>query len=134
MKIVDKLATASILLIAFTENIQAQIPSVASLPTGNYYYEQIASEASNQHHLFFRKSGFTVIGVEIRERDKMLCFRGITQENGIVNVTRLFPSYHSASNEVIEGDFDLTNYQSSDRSVSDSEQEALRNCIHALWR
>ena len=132
---VDKFAVASVLLIAFTECIQAQLPSVASLPTGNYYYEQTASEVSSQHNLFFRKSGFTVIGVEIRARNEMLCFRGITKDNGIVNVTHLLPPYHSASEfESIEEEFDLTNYQSSDRFISDSEQEALRNCIHALWR
>ena len=132
MKIADKAAIASIII--FAECIQAHPLSVASLPTGNYYYEPISAEASSKHSLFFRKSGFTIIGVEIQARNKLLCFRGIAKENEIVNVIRLFTE-HSGENEFIKGkNIDLAIYQDTNRAVSDSEQEALRNCIHALWR
>lgn len=119
----------------FTEpsQISRQVTLASDLPSGEYYYEE-PSSWMGEHYLFFRKSGFTVIGLE-HHAHHQLCFRGFLIENRITNITRIFPPYSPASRmEVSKEGIDLNRYQTSQRAVSRKDRETLLDCIHFFWR
>lgn len=132
----DKLISViAIVSTGFTQQPQISHPVtlVSDLPSSEYYYER-ADGTAGEHSLFFRRSGFTVIGVEMRSQSQ-LCFQGFFRNNRITNMTRILPPYSPASRmEVSQEGINLARYQASQRAITDEERETLLDCIHLFWR
>lgn len=98
------------------------------IPTGDYYY---ITKQENQSSLLLRKSGFTVIGLE--ETFPKTCFRGMAENNKIVNVTRLSLPNHPTSMYSKGEVYNLDNYQVVPE-ITIEDKKALLTCVKAFWR
>lgn len=131
-----KITAALILFMPFTDNlVQAQSTMLKSLLTGEYYYNRLdSSRMSGNRYLFFHKIGHTVIGIDVQSLSKNPCFRGMVNQNSIINVTRIFPPYDPASKwEFLQGKaLDLNHYRKIDRASTASDRAALLRCIQVF--
>jgi hypothetical protein len=109
-------------------------PSLENLPTGEYYYQKLATENASSQSVWFRKAGRTVIGV-VHAESGNLCFRGFAEGNQIVNATRVFPPYDPASRQDFQEEMlDLSQYSPVEEAGRDRDRTTLRTCIQFFWR
>lgn len=108
--------------------------SLEQLPTGLYYYSQPDASPKRPDFVLFRKSGSAIIGWDHRSVTAPACFRGFLDGNQIVHATRVFAPYQPDSQLQQDETIDLTTYEASQPSLSDSTADTLQTCINFFWR
>jgi len=114
-----------------------QLPtSLENLPTGQYYYENVAGGRVEQGYILLRKIGRTVVGIDGRSRTQSPCFRGFLEGDRIVDATRIYPPYHTDSRwDAHRGEMvDLGDYQRVNRAITDEQAETLITCLRIFSR
>ncbi|NEQ26964.1 MAG: hypothetical protein F6K28_49695 [Microcoleus sp. SIO2G3] len=129
--------TAVLLLSIVVASNSSELTSLEDLPPGEYYYEgSYSPQMKGNQYVLLRKSGKTVVGLEVRSRSRNPCFRGFADENRIVNATRVFPPYHPDSKwEFQQGEaLNMNQYHRVDQAGTTSDRETLQTCLQVFWR
>lgn len=167
MGIIRQMAIGLLVAAGVSQPAIAQSPppqslSLQNLPTGEYYYQRPSPPGRpSRAYVLLRKVGRTVIGLDVRLRERA-CFRGFIEDNRIVDATRVLPPYQPDSQwQYGEGVMlDLDAYQripiSPDSSAADpvisnqalpyapishegeaitpEDRATLQTCIELFWR
>ncbi len=131
------LLTATLILSTFLASNPPASAPLEELPTGNYYYEELASsQRGRRQYVLLRKAGRVVVGIEVGPKSGNACFKGFVEQNSVVTATRIFPPYAPDSRwEHQRGEaINLNRYRRTDWTGTDSDKAALLKCLQLFSR